>query len=104
MSKAMKDLMKQAQRMQAQMQQAQGELAAQEFEGVSGHGLVSVRMNGRMEITGITLKPEAVDPKDVELLEDLIMAAVRNASEKASQAGSERLSGLTGGMKIPGLL
>jgi hypothetical protein len=104
MSKAMKDLMKQAQKMQAQMQQAQSELGAQDFEGVSGSGLVTVRMNGRLEITGITIKPEAADPKDVEMLEDLIMAAVHNASEKASHAGSERMASLTGGMKIPGLM
>lgn len=104
MSKAMKDLMKQAGRMQAELMKAQGELAAQEFEGAAGGGLVTVKINGQMEITGITIKPEAVDPAEVEMLEDLIMAAIHNAREKASQAGDSRLKGLTGGMKIPGLM
>lgn len=100
----MKDLMKQAQRMQAEMMKAQEELSGQEFEGAAGSGMVTIKMNGQMEVTGIKIKPEAADPKDVELLEDLIMAAIHNAREKASQAGSARLSGLTGGMKIPGLM
>ena len=100
----MKDLLKQAQRMQTEMMKAQSELSGTEFEGVASGGLVTVKMNGQMEMTGIAIKKEVVDPDDVEMLEDLIMAAVRQAREKASEASNSRLSGLTGGMKIPGLM
>jgi DNA-binding YbaB/EbfC family protein len=104
MAKSMKGLMKQAQKMQKEMMKVQEELSSQEFEGSAGGDMVKVKMNGQMEISGISIKPEAVDPEDVEMLEDLIMAAITNAREKASEASNTRLSGLTGGMKIPGMM
>ena len=104
MAKGMKGLMKQAQKMQKEMLKVQEELKEKEFEGTAGGNLVTVKMNGQMEITSISIKPEAVDPDDVEMLEDLIMAAVTNAKEMASQASSSRLSTLTGGMNIPGMM
>jgi DNA-binding YbaB/EbfC family protein len=103
MSKGMKGLLKQAQKMQKEMQKAQEELAGREFEGAAGGGLVTVKLNGQMEVTAIKIKPEAADPDDVEMLEDLIMAAMANARGQATQASSEKFSGLTGGMNIPGL-
>jgi len=104
MAKGMKDLLKQAQKMQRDMMKAQEELAGQEFTGTASGGMVTVKMNGQMEITGISIKKEAVDPNDVEMLEDLILAAIANAKEQAGAASSTKLSGLTGGMKIPGLM
>jgi len=99
----MKDLLKQAQRMQRDMMKAQEELASQEFEGSAGGGQVVVKMNGAQEMVALSLKKEAVDPSDVEMLEDLIMAAYRNAKEKAAEFSNSKMSGITGGMKIPGL-
>ena len=103
MSKGMKGLLKQAQKMQKEMLKAKEELSGREFEGTAGGGLVTVKLNGHTEMTAINIKPEAVDPGDVEMLEDLIMAAMANARAQASEASSERFSGLTGGMNIPGL-
>lgn len=104
MAKGMKGLMKQAQKMQRDMMKMQEELAGQEFEGKASGGMVTVKMNGQMEITGISINPEAVDPDDVEMLEDLIMAAIANAREQAQSASSNKLGGLTGGLNIPGLM
>jgi DNA-binding YbaB/EbfC family protein len=103
MAKGMKGLLKQAQKMQKEMAKAQEELAGKAFEGTAGGGLVTVKLNGHMEVTAISIKPEAVDPDDVEMLEDLIMAALANARTQASEASAERFSGLAGGMNIPGL-
>src|SRR3989339_959604 len=103
MAKGMKDIMKQAQRMQREMLKAQEDLAKQEFIGEASSGMVTITMNGQMEITNIAIKPEAVDPSDVGMLEDLIMAAIHNAREKAQQSSQEKMSGLTGGLNIPGL-
>jgi nucleoid-associated protein EbfC len=101
--KGMKDLMKQAQKMQKDMQKAQEDLASMIVEGTSGGGMVTVKMNGQNKVLSVKLDPEVVDPDDIEMLEDLIMAATNEAQEKISQTSEQEMSKLTGGMKIPGL-
>ena len=103
MAKNMQDLLKQAQRMQRDMLKAQEELAAQEFEGTAGGGQVKAKLNGNGDVTEIKLNKEVVDPNDVEMLEDLILAAIRNGKEKVSEASQSKMGNLTGGMKIPGM-
>ena len=97
----MQNLMRQAQKMQDDMMRAQEELASAQVEGVSGGGMVTVTMSGKKEILGIKLKREAVDPDDVEMLEDLIVAAINDASSKAQQLSDEKMGGFAG---IGGLL
>lgn len=96
-------LMKQAQKMQEAMVKAQEELALQVVEGTSGGGVVTVTATGGMEVTGIKIKPEAVDPDDIETLEDLVLAAVKDALGKANQLAQSQMGGITGGMKLPGM-
>jgi hypothetical protein len=103
MAKGMGELMKQMQAMQARMEQMQEELAEKKIEASSGGGMVKVVANGKQEILEIKIDPEVVNPDDVEMLEELILAAVNQAKEKASELQMEGLSGLTGGLKIPGL-
>lgn len=103
MAKGMGELMKQMQAMQARMEQMQEELAEKRIEASSGGGMVKVVANGKQEILEIKIDPEVVDPDDVEMLEELILAAVNQARDKASELQMEGLSGLTGGLKIPGL-
>lgn len=103
MAKGMGDLMKQMQAMQSKMEQMQAELADKTIEATSGGGMVKVVANGKQEILEIKIDPEVVNRDDVEMLEELIMAAVNQAKEKASELQMEGLSGLTGGLKIPGL-
>jgi DNA-binding YbaB/EbfC family protein len=96
--------MKQAQEMQSRMAEVQEMLAQAEVEGVAGGGVVTVRMNGKTEVTAITIKPEAVDPEDVEMLEDLVLSAVREAHKKASELAQEEMAKVTGGMGgLPGM-
>ena len=97
------NMMKQFQQMQAKMEQIQAELEQTEVEGTSGGGMVKVVINGKLDITSITIDPEVVDPEDVEILQDLIMAAINQAKEKAQQLQQEKMSALTGGLNIPGL-
>ncbi|MDD2331388.1 MAG: YbaB/EbfC family nucleoid-associated protein [Candidatus Cloacimonetes bacterium] len=101
--KNMKDLMKQAQRMQQEMMKSQEELETQIFEAASGGGMVKIQMNGKNEIKSLKIDPEAVDPNDVEMLEDLIIAAFEEVQGKVSEASNDIMGKLTGGMKIPGL-
>lgn len=103
MAKGMGELMKQMQAMQARMEQMQEELAEKKIEASSGGGMVKVVANGKQEILEIKIDPEVVNPDDVEMLEELILAAVNQAREKATELQMEGLSGLTGGLKIPGL-
>ncbi|WP_297436646.1 YbaB/EbfC family nucleoid-associated protein [uncultured Clostridium sp.] len=98
----MQNLMKQAQQMQAQMQKMQEELEFKEFEGTAG-GVVTVVVNGKKEIKSLTIKPEAVDPDDVEMLEDLVLTAVNNALRTANDETENKMGKLTGGMNIPGM-
>lgn len=96
----MQNLMKQAQKMQQEMAKAQEELEEAEVTGSAGGGLVTVTVNGKGKFLGINIKPEAVDPEDMEMLEDLITAAMNDASEKAEELSKEKLGafGAMGGM------
>ena len=104
MAKGMKGMLKQAQKMQKQMTEMQDNLAKKEFEGEAGGGMVKIKMNGQGEILGLSIKPEAVDLDDMEMLEDLILAAIHTTKEKVSSETDSQFSGLPGGMKIPGLM
>lgn len=99
----MNNLMKQAQAMQKQMQNMQKEIEESEFEASVGGGAVSVRINGKKEVLSINIKPEVVDPDDVEMLEDLVLSAVNEVLRKAEEETSNKMGKLTGGMNIPGL-
>ena len=94
----MNNLMKQAQRMQKQMEQTQAELEEKEYESSAGGGVVKVKINGQKEITSITIDQEVVDPDDVEMLQDLIMAAVNEAIRMQADDEKEQLGKITGGM------
>jgi DNA-binding YbaB/EbfC family protein len=98
----MQQLMKQAQKMQQQLETAQAELAATEVTGSAGGGLVSVTLLGNGELTSLTIDPEVVDPDDVETLQDLIVAAVRDANRAVSELAAEKLGPLAGGAGGPG--
>ena len=87
----MNSLLAQAQAMQAQLQQAQADLAASTFEGTAGGGLVTARVTGAGELTGLDIKPEACDPDDTESLADLVVAAVRDAASKATDAAKRTM-------------
>lgn len=95
-----KQLMKQAQQMQEQMQQ---KLAGLKVQGTSGGGMVTVEMGGSKELLSLRIEKEAVDPEDVEMLQDLIMAAINEASRKVDEELQSQMGGMAGGMKIPGL-
>jgi DNA-binding YbaB/EbfC family protein len=95
--------MKMVQQMQNRLMKIQQELAETAIEGTAGGGVVKAQVNGQREFLGIKIDPSAVDPDDVEMLEDLITAAIRDAMEKAASLSEERLGALTGGIKIPGL-
>ena len=97
------NMMKQVQQMQARMQQMQEELARQEVEGTAGGGMVKVVSNGKNEIVSITIDPEVVDRDDVEMLQDLILAAVNQSRQKVQDMQQEQMSAITGGLNIPGL-
>ena len=94
----MNNLMKQAKKMQEQMVKMQQELEEKTVEASSGGGVVTVIANGKKEIMEITIKPEAVDPDDIEMLQDLILAAVNEAIRKADEMVQGEMSKLTGGM------
>ena len=98
----MNNLMKQAQMMQKQMEQMQKDMEVTEFETTSGGGAVSIRINGKKEILSLNIKPEVVDPEDVEMLEDLVLTAVNEALRKVEEETSSKMGKLTGGMNIPG--
>jgi nucleoid-associated protein EbfC len=95
-----KQLMKQVQQMQAQMQQRMAELRV---EGSAGGGMVKATMNGQKELLAVSIEKEAVDPNDVEMLQDLVVAAVNEAARKVDEEMQGQLGAMTGGMKIPGL-
>ena len=102
----MQQLMKQAQKMQQQLAAAQAELASAEVTGTAGGGLVTATMTGGGELTALTISPEAVDPDDVETLQDLVVAAVRDASRAASDLAASTMGPVTGGLGglgLPGL-
>lgn len=94
----MNNLMKQAQRMQRQMEESQKELESAVFTATAGGGAVEVTVTGKKEVTKVKIDPDAVDPEDVEMLEDVIMAAVNEALRKADEAGAANMAKLTGGL------
>ena len=96
----MNNLMKQAQKMQQDFLRMQKELEEKEFTAKSGGGMVSATVNGNREVTKIEIKPEAVDPDDVEMLEDLVLAAVNEALRQYETASDATVSKITGGMKL----
>ena len=99
----MNKMMKQVQKMQQDMMKLQEELANRMVESTAGGGVVKVVANGKNEVVSVEIKPEAVDPDDIEMLQDLITAAVNEALKKAQEMVSEEMGKLTGGLKIPGL-
>jgi nucleoid-associated protein EbfC len=98
-----KRMMKQVQDMQANMAKAQEEIAASVVEGTAGGGMVTARLNGKQELEGITLSPDVVDPDDIEMLQDLIAAAVNDAQRKLQEITQQKMGAVTGGLSIPGL-
>ena len=101
----MDKLLKQAQRMQAQMALAQEELDKMAIEGTAGGGAVKVTVNGHGEVLSVNIAKEAVDPNEVEMLEDLILSAVKDAAAKAKELSETKMNSLTGGMGgFPGLM
>ena len=97
------DLMKQAQLLQERLAKLQEEAAKKMVEATVGGGMVTVVANGKQEIVSIKIDPEVVNPQDVEMLQDLILAAVNEARRKAQELLAEEMKGLTGGIQIPGL-
>jgi DNA-binding YbaB/EbfC family protein len=102
--KGMGNLMKQAQKLQSRMLKLQEELAERTVETASGGGMVRVVANGRQQIESIRIEKEVVDPEDVDMLQDLVLAAVNDALTKAQEMVSEEMGKVTGGMSIPGLM
>ena len=94
----MSNLMKQAQRMQREMQEKQEALEQQEFTAATGGGAVSVTMNGKREMLSLAISPDAVDPDDVEMLQDMVISAVNEVLRKIDTANEENVAKLTGGM------
>ena len=97
----MQNMIRQAQKMQQDMLKAQEELESKTYEAASGGGVVSAVVSGKKEIVSITIDPEAVDPDDVEMLQDLIVAAVNEALRKAGDDANTQMSKLTGGINMP---
>ncbi|TNU88858.1 YbaB/EbfC family nucleoid-associated protein [Eggerthella lenta] len=97
-------MMKQAQKMQAELARAQEEIKGMTFEATAGGGMVKVVANGDMTVDSIVIDPEAVDPEDVEMLQDMVAAAVNEALRGVSEISSQRLNAATGGLNIPGLM
>ncbi len=94
-------MMKQAQQMQEKMQEMQERLADHEVTGYSGGGMLTVTMNGKGEVRRVKIDPKLVDPEDVEVLEDLMLAACNDAKSKVEQYSQEQMQELTGGMQLP---
>jgi len=101
--KGMGNMMKQAQQLQSKMVKLQEELADRTVESSSGGGMVKVTANGRQQVLSIQIEKEVVDPDDVEMLQDLLLAAINDALAKAQEMVSSEMGKLTGGLNIPGL-
>ncbi|RAV12525.1 YbaB/EbfC family nucleoid-associated protein [Paenibacillus contaminans] len=99
----MNQMMKQVKKMQEQMMKAQEELGTKTVEGSAGGGVVTVVANGHKKISSIVIKPEAVDPDDIDMLQDLVLTAVNDALNQAEELANKDMGKYTGGMKIPGL-
>jgi nucleoid-associated protein EbfC len=94
----MREIMKQAQQMQEQLASAQAALAERQFEGSAGGGMVKAVVSGAPELIELEISPEVVDPDEIEMLQDLVVAAVRQAMDEAAKATNDELGGLTGGL------
>src|ERR1700737_2492509 len=99
----MNQMIKQGKKMQEQMMKAQEELGGKTIEGTAGGGVVTVSVNGHKKLLDIKIKPEAVDPEDIEMLQALVLTAVNDALTKADELANQDMGKYTGGMKIPGL-
>ncbi len=99
----MQQLARQAQKLQAQMAEKQEELEAREFEASAGGGAVSAKVSGKKQLLALQIKPEVVDPEDVEMLQDMILAAVNEAIRMADETTEREMGKLTGGLGMPGL-
>ena len=97
----MNSMLRQAQKMQQDMMKAQEELESKTYEDAAGGGVVTAVVSGKKELTQVTIDPEAVDPDDVEMLQDLIVAAVNEAMRKATEDAASSMSRLTGGLNLP---
>ena len=97
----MNNMIRQAQKMQQDMMKAQEELESKTYEAAAGGGVVSATVSGKKELLSVTIDPEAGDPDDVEMLQDLIVAAVNEALRKASEDAASQMSKLTGGLNLP---
>ena len=97
-------MMKQAQKLQSQMMKLQEELAERTVETSSGGGMVKVVANGKQQVVSIKIEKEVVDPEDVDMLQDLVLAAVNDALTKSQEMVNSEMAKLTGGLSIPGLL
>ena len=97
----MNNMIRQAQKMQQDMMKAQEELEAKTYEAAAGGGVVSATVSGKKELVGIAIDPEAVDPDDVEMLQDLIVAAVNEGMRKAADDAAGQMQRLTGGLNLP---
>ena len=102
--KGMGQMVKQAQQLQARMLKLQAELAERTVESAAGGGMIKVVANGRQQIVSIRIEKEVVDPEDVDMLQDLMLAAVNDALAKSQEMVSSEMGKLTGGLKLPGLM
>ena len=103
MSKNLNKIMKQAQKLQSQVMQMQQDLQKKEFEGSAGGGMVKTVINGAQEIVSISINPDVVDPKEIEMLEDLIVASIKNAQEKVKAASDSTFGNISSQLNMPGL-
>ena len=99
----MQAMARQAQKLQQKMLETQAELEAREYEASAGGGVVTAKVNGKKELVSLSIKPEAVDPDDVEMLEEMIVGAVNQALTACNEASEKEMGKLTGGLNIPGL-
>lgn len=99
----MKQMMRQAQKMQKELAKAQEEIAGMTFEGTAGGGMVKATATGDMKISAITIDPDAIDPEDAEMLQDMVCAAVNEALRGMNEISNQRMGAVTGGMNMPGM-
>ena len=104
MAKGLGNIMKQAQQMQQKMARVQEELQTREVEASAGGGMVTATVNGAQQLVALKMEPSVIDPEDVEMLQDLVLAAVNEAIKKSQAMAQEEMSKITGGMNIPGLM
>jgi len=103
MAKGLGNIMKQAQQMQTRIARIQQELEGKEVEATAGGGMVTARVNGKQELLSLTIEKDVVDPEDVEMLQDLVLAAVNEAIKQSQEMIKQEMGKVTGGMNIPGL-